>query len=210
MSEKQGGTEVDLSLFPERDRAIIAVMDEIALLGGEEYAGGTKEARRNPVKPDTAPALTALANVLHPGRILEFGTARGYSGLCLLLGSRMSQLDTIEFDGEVAKEAQGNFERAGVDAQATVFPMDVEQFVAGGHGVDAGYNMLVIDHDKTHYNPDFQRVLAAGLLAPGCKLVVDNINDRRAECQDLVDFVAENYEYTIAQTQAGLLIADIF
>ena len=47
---------------------------------------------------------------LKPKKVLEFGTANGYSGI--ILGSNGARLTTIEIDPKIAKEAKKNFKKS--------------------------------------------------------------------------------------------------
>ena len=55
-----------------------------------------------------------MVKVVQPKRILEIGTAIGYSGSLMLLECKNAILDTIELLEERQKEAALNFEMFGV------------------------------------------------------------------------------------------------
>src|SRR5579872_4562292 len=58
---------------------------------------------------------------LHGGkRILELGTATGYSGICMLRGTSGGTLTTFELDHARAERARANFSEAGLGDKATV------------------------------------------------------------------------------------------
>lgn len=200
---------MDLSLFPEKDHQLLAVIAELDGKGGEEYEGGSEMARRNPVKADTAPALTGFTSAYRPQRVLEMGTAYGFSTLHFVLGNRASRVDTVEFYPDVAEQAQANFERAGAD-KVTVHATSVGEYaeVLAQEPVPDRFSMVFIDHDKSRYLEDFMAV--ENHLAPGCVVLADNVNDRRGECGDFVDYVVDKYPTTIIPTQAGLLVATIY
>lgn len=65
--------------------------------------------------------------------------------------------------------------------------------------------MFFVDHDKKQYLPHFQAIEPS--LAPSALIVADNVNDRRAECGDFVDYVLGKHNGTILPTEAGLLVA---
>lgn len=194
------GDKAMLDMFNQEDRQILAVIEELRGMGGEAYG---EVGHRNPVRGDTAPLLTVLTKVQKPKRILELGTAYGFSGLHLLLGNKEATLDTVEFDAQVANEAQANFNEAGVKAQV--------------HAGDAGaildqlqgeYDLVFIDHNKKDYLSHFYKVRPH--MHQGSILVADNVNDRRSECGDFVSYMqATNPTTQIIPTECGLLVATI-
>ena len=61
------------------------------------------------------PLLRVLASALRPRRLLEIGTALGYSGLSLLMGAgHEAMLDTVELDPVHADLAMANFAARGL------------------------------------------------------------------------------------------------
>ena len=64
-----------------------------------------------------------------------------------------------------------------------------------------------MDHDKGSYLKDFQ--LLEPKLPPGAVILADNVNDRRSECADFVDYMQQKYGATILATECGLLVAQI-
>ena len=106
--KEQGETMLNPEHFPESQRKIINLIEKLRGKGGEEYAGSTELARRNPVKDDTGPLLTFLAQNQNPLRILEMGTAYGLSAAYLALGAPNARIVTVEFDAEVAQGTQTN------------------------------------------------------------------------------------------------------
>lgn len=195
---------MNLELFREDQREILKVIERIRGQGGEEYSGGSELARRNPVKADTAPILTAYAAIKRPQNVFEMGTAYGFSALHIGLGSPESQIYTIEFNGDVAVEAQQNLDDAGLKSE--VYPGTVVEYL-DRLDEDTKYDFVFIDHDKKSYIRDF--LLVEQRLAPGALILADNVNDRRRECGDFVDYMIEKYDATILPTEAGLLVAHV-
>ena len=64
-----------------------------------------------------------------PKKILELGTANGYSGC--ILGTEGAELLTVEIDQKIAEEAKKNFEKFGVNAKVIVGDgvLEVERLV---------------------------------------------------------------------------------
>jgi predicted O-methyltransferase YrrM len=55
---------------------------------------------------------------------------------------------------------------------------NVRAALAGGdsrRNEERRFGLLFVDHAKERYLPDLERLLAAGLLAPGCVVVADNV-----------------------------------
>ena len=66
---------------------------------------------------DSKEELLALVKKIKPKRILEIGTAIGYSGSLMLTTEESAILDTIELLEERQQEAITNFKKFGVDSK---------------------------------------------------------------------------------------------
>lgn len=62
--------------------------------------------------------LCVLAAGLAPTRIIEVGTAVGYTAVCMADAAPDTLVDTIDFDSEHTKLAKTNFARYGVEHRA--------------------------------------------------------------------------------------------
>lgn len=130
------------------------------------------EARQVPIlRPETAALLRTLTELKGPDRVLEVGTATGYSALvmsrCLRDGSR---IDTIERNAQWAALARGHFREAGREEQITLLEGDASEVLPA---LDGPYDFVFLDAAKgqyLHFLPDLLR-----LLAPGGVLVSDNV-----------------------------------
>ena len=76
------------------------------------------------VDPHEGMLLYLLVKISGGKRLLELGTATGYSGIWLLRGSDGGSLTTFEVDRKRAERARANFAEAGLDKQATVLEQD--------------------------------------------------------------------------------------
>jgi predicted O-methyltransferase YrrM len=111
-------------------------------------------------------ALTAAAR-----RILEIGTAIGYSGIWLAGAlAPGGSLLTMEMNEERAREARTNFERAGVSDRVTVIVGDANLKIAK---VAGPFDLIFQDGHKPLYSVMLDRLVA--LLRPGGLLVTDNV-----------------------------------
>src|SRR5438874_5087632 len=99
-------------LLPKRDR-VLARMEE--------------EAHRENIPIVDAHEgilLYLLVRIAGAKRILELGTATGYSGIWLLRGTDGGTLTTFELDHKRVERARANFSEAGFGKQAMVLEED--------------------------------------------------------------------------------------
>lgn len=183
--------------------SIHEVINRLKGKGGEEYQGsGSAEhkSRRNPVKEDTFRILTATSFLWQPRRVFEMGTAYGLSACLIGLGSPQSEIITVEFDPEVAQQAQMNLDEAGLNVSV------LAKSVAEIDDLPA-LDYVFIDHDKGSYLPDFQHI--EQFLASGALVLADNVIDRARETAPFREYVEAKYETQLLETQAGLLMVRI-
>jgi predicted O-methyltransferase YrrM len=76
------------------------------------------------VEPHEGMLLYLLVKISGGKRLLELGTATGYSGIWLLRGSEGGSLTTFEVDHKRAERARANFADAGLGERATVLEQD--------------------------------------------------------------------------------------
>src|SRR5271168_4867478 len=69
---------------------------------------------------DNGPLLAAMAASANARRILELGTALGYTALSFASGAPDATVDTVERDPEHARLARENIAAAGMDHRITV------------------------------------------------------------------------------------------
>jgi len=145
------------------NRAGDSVLDEIAR---------ANEERKLPlVDAEVGALLRVLAMTAGATRILEIGTAVGYSGIWLAGGLRTGgMLLTLEKSQERADEARANFARAGFSDRVTVIVGDAALKIAK---VAGPFDLIFQDGDKRLYTPLLDRLVS--LLRPGGLLVTDNV-----------------------------------
>src|SRR6267142_2025676 len=71
--------------------------------------------------------LSLLVRIAGAKRVLELGTATGYSGIWLLRGTDGGALTSFEVDGKRSARARANFAEAGLAKQALVLEQDAVQ-----------------------------------------------------------------------------------
>jgi len=76
------------------------------------------------VDPHEGALLYLLIKIARAKRVLELGTATGYSGIWLLRGTDGGTLTTYELDHKRAERARANFSDAGLSKQAMVLEED--------------------------------------------------------------------------------------
>jgi predicted O-methyltransferase YrrM len=86
--------------------------------------------------------LNLLVRIAGGKRVLELGTAIGYSGIWLLRGTEGGTLTSFEMDHARAARARANFSEAGLGERALVLEEDA---VAGLEKLDARYDVCFID-----------------------------------------------------------------
>jgi predicted O-methyltransferase YrrM len=117
--------------------------------------------------------LRILTEAVNAQRVVEIGTANGYSGLWICLGLQTTggKLITHEIDTHRASLARENFKRAGVENLVTVVEGDAHQTVTR---LKEPIDILFIDADKAGY-PDYLAKLLP-LVRPGGLILADNVS----------------------------------
>jgi predicted O-methyltransferase YrrM len=123
------------------------------------------------VDAEVGALLHVLARAVGAKRVLEIGTAIGYSGTWLARALPAGgMLLTLEMNAERARVARTNFERAGVADRTSVIVGDAQRMLAK---VAGPFDLIFQDGDKLQYEPMLDRLL--DLLRPGGLLVTDNV-----------------------------------
>jgi predicted O-methyltransferase YrrM len=123
------------------------------------------------VDAEVGALLRVLATSIGARRILEIGTAIGYSGIWLARALPADgMLVTMEFDEARADEARENFARGGVADRVSVVTGDAQLKIAK---VSGPFDLVFQDGDKKLYTPLLDRLV--GLLRPGGLLITDNV-----------------------------------
>jgi catechol O-methyltransferase len=127
--------------------------------------------------------LDAAIQRVEPRRVLELGTYCGYSALRTVRAMPdEAHVYSIEFSPDNAEIALRILDHAGAGDRVTVV---VGTLGDGGrtisalesqHGFAAGsLDFVFVDHDKSAYLPDLERILERGWLRPGAVVVADNV-----------------------------------
>lgn len=123
------------------------------------------------VDAEVGALLRVLASAIGARRILEIGTAIGYSGIWLA-GALPADgmLITMEKDAARAAVAKENFRRAGLENRVSVVVGDAQLKIVK---VSGPFDLIFQDGSKTLYTPLLDPLVA--LLRPGGLLVTDNV-----------------------------------
>jgi predicted O-methyltransferase YrrM len=146
--------------------------------------------------------LSTLAGAIDAKRVLELGTALGYTALSFAHGAPRAVIDAVERDGEHVRLARHNIAAAGMDGRVVVHEGDFRNVLPT---LEAGYDLAFFDGPSPV--PDLHAELHR-LLRPRGLLVTANLNHggtADAVCEALLDervwltaFVEESRETAIS------------
>lgn len=123
--------------------------------------------------------LYSKVQELQPQRILELGTANGYSGI--ILGSEGAELVTIEINADVAEEAKKNFEQFSIQAWVVVGDaIKKVRALAQDNKNKGSFDLIFIDFAKQGYIKVLEDCIT--LVRTGGLIIADNITFEG--CQD--------------------------
>jgi predicted O-methyltransferase YrrM len=123
------------------------------------------------VEPDTARLLRSLVIAMGARKLLEVGTAIGYSAIWMAQAlPEGGQLISLELEPARAATARANAERAGLGATISVIVGDAARFL---HKVAGPFDLVFQDGSKELYEPLLDRLVE--LVRPGGMIVTDNV-----------------------------------
>ena len=124
------------------------------------------------VGPVVGELLFILARVIRAERILELGTATGYSAIFLAeaFENFEGQLITLENNPVMAARARNNFIRAGFDDQIEIRLCDAIEEIKT---ISGAFDLIFLDIDKVHY--DTVLPYCGDLLRQNGLLIADNV-----------------------------------
>lgn len=152
-------TEYLHTLFPAKD----GLLNEL-----ETYA---KEYEVPIIHPEVRALLTFLCKLQKPARILEVGTAIGYSAI--VFGKELpddGRLITVEREPDMTVLALENIEKAGLSEKIRVIEGEALEVLAC---LNSKFDLVFIDAAKGYYNEFFDLILP--LLNDGGLIVSDNV-----------------------------------
>lgn len=174
------------------------------------------------IMDDTLEVIAKYLKEIKPKRILEIGTAVGYSAMCFSeYLSDNGVIDTIERDEERIKEAKINIKNVEVEDKINIYEGDAVEILPT---LDEKYDVVFIDAAKGKY-PFFLNqalrminengiIFADNILYKGYVMSDYNKHKQRTAVRNLREYIKEvsenpNLETEILEVGDGLAISKI-
>lgn len=172
------------------------------------------------IMDDTLEVIAKILDEIKPKKILEIGTAVGYSTICFSeYLQENGKIDTIERDTERVKEARENIKKAEVEEKINIYEGDAVEILPT---LNDEYDVVFIDAAKGKY-PFFLNQ-ALRMIKPGGVIFADNIlykgyvmsdynkHKQRTAVRNLREYIAEitnneKLETEILEVGDGLAIS---
>ena len=174
------------------------------------------------IMDETLEVMEQYLKEINPRRILEIGTAVGYSAMCFteFLGED-GKIDTIERESDRVKEARENIKNVGVEEKINIYEGDAVEILPT---LNDKYDAVFIDAAKGKY-PFFLKE-ALRLINPNGIIFADNIlykgyvmsdynkHKQRTAVKNLREYIKEvsenpNLETEILEVGDGLAVSRI-
>ena len=174
------------------------------------------------IMDETLEVMEQYLKEINPRRILEIGTAVGYSAMCFteFLGEN-GKIDTIEREADRVKEARENIKKVGVAEKINIYEGDAVEILPT---LNNKYDAVFIDAAKGKY-PFFLKE-ALRLINPNGIIFADNIlykgyvmsdynkHKQRTAVRNLREYIKEvsenpNLETEILEVGDGLAVSKI-
>ncbi|NEZ45978.1 O-methyltransferase [Clostridium niameyense] len=135
------------------------------------------------VHKEVANFLELMINIKKPSKILELGTAIGYSSILMNMSSKgESNIVTIERDKNMVNIAKENFKKFKVEEKIRIIEGDCIEILKS---LDDKYDLIFMDAGKGHYNEFLPYCL--NLLSKDGIIIADNVLFRgMVACDELV------------------------
>ncbi len=171
------------------------------------------------IMDDTLEVITKTLNEIKPKRILEIGTAVGYSAICFSkFLDKDGMIDTIERDTDRVKEARENIKKVGVEDSINIYEGDAVEILPT---LNNKYDVVFIDAAKGKY-PFFLKesirminkngiIFADNILYKGYVMSDYNKHKQRTAVRNLREYIKlvtenPNLETEILEVGDGLAI----
>ena len=174
------------------------------------------------IMDDTLEVVAKILTEIKPNKILEMGTAVGYSAICFSeYLQENGKIDTIERDTERVKEARENIKKAEVEDKINIYEGDAVEILPT---LNDEYDVVFIDAAKGKY-PFFLNQ-ALRMIRQGGVIIADNVlykgyvmsdynkHKQRTAVRNLREYVAEitnndKLETKILEVGDGLAISKV-
>lgn len=122
------------------------------------------------IYPEVKYLLDVLCKMTKPKRILEIGTAIGYSAIVMSKALCDNvYITTVEVDPDMAKQARQNFEKSGNDNIRII----EDDGITVLDSLSSKFDLIFIDAAKGYYNEFLERCLT--LINDGGVIICDNV-----------------------------------
>ncbi len=122
------------------------------------------------VHPEVAQMLKVLVRMNKPKRILEVGTAIGYSASIMASVMDTGEIITIEKNKDIIDLAKENIKQMGFEERITIIEGDAEDVLSN---LEGKFDFIFLDASKGHYKEFFSKFIDK--LNEGGIVVSDNI-----------------------------------
>lgn len=145
------------------------IPDNVGIL--KELEDFAKENSVPIVQKETAKFLQFMITLNKPKKVLELGTAIGYSSILMnLVSGGSNKITTIERDETMIEIAKKNLEKYSFQENIEILQGDCLEILEGLQGT---YDMIFMDAGKGHYNHFLPHCLR--LLSDQGVIVADNV-----------------------------------
>lgn len=166
-------------------------IDSLANRGGEPLTAIESEGLKDDwpiVGAAEGSLLHILARAVRARRILELGTAIGYSGTWFARALPPGgELITVEADPKTAKIAEANLERTGVRDRVTILVGPAQEVL---EDLDGPFDLIFVDINKDGYpqvlEPCIRRLRVGGILVTDNVLWSGKVPDPKDRSKDTV------------------------
>ena len=125
------------------------------------------------IEPESARFLTVMCRMKNPKKILEVGTAIGYSAILMAQHTpKSARITTLEYSEDMVRIARENVTRAGYSEKIAVIEADAKDYLSYIDD-DSSFDMIFLDGPKAHYVNMLDECVR--LLKKGGILISDNI-----------------------------------
>ena len=174
------------------------------------------------IMDDTLEVVANILSKIKPKRILEIGTAVGYSAICFSSYlANDGKIDTIERDSARASEARENIKKVEVEDKIQIYEGDAVEILPT---LQEQYDVVFINAAKGKYPFFLQEALR--MIKTGGTIIADNVlykgyvmsdynkHKQRTAVRNLREYIAEitqnpNLETQILEVGDGLAISKI-
>lgn len=123
------------------------------------------------IHKEVANFLELVINMHRPIRVLELGTAIGYSAILMAsCSSSIKKLDTIERDENMIEKAAANVKKVNLDSTINIIKGDCLEVL---ENLQKKYDLIFVDAGKGHYNHFFPHCMR--LLEKNGVIIADNV-----------------------------------